>query len=148
LARSHGSTPSGVVWSKKSRRAMSALCPWAAAARRASEWTAPQPCFARSTLTSSTTRALAASSAEDGFAAGGFGFGAGFAGFGAGLAGAGAGFGLADGDGGREGDGETDGDVPGFEPPCCSLPASEAGFGSPAATFWSSWVSGADRLML
>src|SRR5215216_4759725 len=94
---------------------MSALCPWAAVASRLSEWTAPQPFFARWTLTNSTTRAFAASSGEDGFAAG-LGRGAGGLGAGSTGAGFGAGFGLADGDGGRERDGDADGDELGVEP--------------------------------
>src|SRR5207248_62937 len=50
-----GSVPSGAVWSKYRRCAMSALCARAAAASRASGVTAGQPALARSWLTSAST---------------------------------------------------------------------------------------------
>src|SRR2546430_572216 len=50
-----GSVPSGAVWSKYRRCAMSALCACAAAASRVSGVTAGQPALARSWLTSART---------------------------------------------------------------------------------------------
>ncbi len=59
-ARTHGVAPSGSVWSKKPRVAMSELNAPARAASRASAFTGEQPTFARSALTRRRTSASAA----------------------------------------------------------------------------------------
>ncbi|GAA2935231.1 hypothetical protein GCM10020221_33770 [Streptomyces thioluteus] len=55
MARSQGDRPSGSVWSKNPRRAMSSLNDWASDVSRASVCSGRQPAFARSALTRATT---------------------------------------------------------------------------------------------
>lgn len=54
-ARSHGVRPSGSVWSKKPRAAMSSLKSWASEASEALAVSGLQPAFARSWLTRAST---------------------------------------------------------------------------------------------
>lgn len=58
MTRSPGSSPSGFVWSKKSRSAMSSEWPWAALPSLLLRVSGPQPLLARSALTSRVTSAL------------------------------------------------------------------------------------------
>src|SRR5689334_3976054 len=53
--RSPGPAPSGLVWSKKLRAAMSSECFWAASRSRELAVTGPQPAVARSLLTRAMT---------------------------------------------------------------------------------------------
>lgn len=167
VARSHGVLPSGSVWSKKPRTAMSLLNAPASPASGGFARTGPQPACARSWFTRVSTAVSSAEwPAEVGGTAGAAGaevFGAegfGFTGVGVGLAcgvfagsvegdGEGEGEGLADGDGEAEGVGEEEeGRVLApaearperlARPPCCSSALSGLGeaWASASAVFAS-----------
>src|SRR5689334_4195792 len=63
--RCPGSAPSGLVWSKKLRAAMSSEWPCAAFSSCGSSVSAPQPLAARSLFTSATTCATVSDGADD-----------------------------------------------------------------------------------